>query len=341
MSAQSIKPLDLAVPRLSRSEVMMPLGIAAVTMAAAYGATHVLGFYGLYMLTLIAIFGIVTTGLTMFMGYTGQISIGHAAFLGLGAYTAANVSKLGLGFPTAVVAGGLLSLLTGYAFGYVALRLRGFYLAIITLALGLIATQVFKNVDVFTGGVSGLGGIPPAAIFGVRVDTPPSYLIVTVIVLVAVMLLSWAVVRSPSGRAMRAIAANELAAQSVGIDTYRLKINVFALSTLYAGLAGGLYAHMIRFITPDHFSFNYSVEFLTMAIVGGLRNIFGGLVGAAVILICAEELRGLPQWQPILFGALLIVVAMFMPGGITGLFASGVAEVRRLRSKGSDDATAS
>jgi branched-chain amino acid transport system permease protein len=117
---------------------------------------------------------------------------------------------------------------------------------------------------------------------------------------------------------MRAISTNELAAQSVGINTYWIKIHVFALSALYAGIAGALYAHLIRYITPDDFSFVYSVLFLTMAIVGGLGHVFGGLIGAVVATLAAEELRALPQWQPILFGGVLIVIVMFMPYGLAG-----------------------
>jgi branched-chain amino acid transport system permease protein len=311
---------------------LRPAVVVIAGLLVCYLLSTLLGFYGLYLLTLIGIFGIVATGLTMFIGYTGQLSIGHAAFFGLGAYTAANVGKLGFGFPLAILAGGAASLAFGYALGTIALRLRGFYLAVMTLAIGLIATQLFKNLDVFTGGVSGMGGMPRAAIAGVRVDAPASYFLVSWVMVIAVLFLSWVVARSPAGLVMRAIAGNELAAQSVGISTFMLKIHVFALSTFYAGIAGGLYAHLVRFITPDHFSFNYSIEFLTMGIVGGLRNIFGGIIGAAVILIAAEELRPFPQWQPILYGVTLILVAMVMPGGIAGLIAASTHWIRTRQS---------
>jgi branched-chain amino acid transport system permease protein len=298
---------------------LRPLASLVGALAVAVLLSRCLGFYGLYVLTLVEVFGVTATGLTLFMGYAGQLSIGHAAFFGLGAYGAANLSKLGVPLPLALTGGALAASLLGYGVGFVALRLRGFYLAVVTLAVGLIATQVFKNFDAFTGGVSGMGGIPRATLGALRLDAPGPYFLATTFVLLAVMALSWAIVNSPTGRVMRAIAANELAALSVGVDTRAIKIHVFALSTFYAGLAGGLYANLIHFITPDHFGFGLSVQLLTMAIVGGQRNVFGGLIGAALIVLAGEQLRSVPQWQPILYGLLLIGAAMFMPGGLAGL----------------------
>lgn len=280
--------------------------------------TGLLGRYALYVMTLIAIYGCVVTGLTLFMGYTGQLSIGHATFYGIGGYTAANLTKLGTPFPLALLLAALVSCASGYLVGYVALRLRGFYLAVTTLAIGLIAYQVFKNFDAFTGGVSGLGKIPAPTLGPISIAAPVAYFYFCAAMLVLIMLVSAALVRSPVGRAMRAISTNELAAQSIGINTYWIKIHVFALSALYAGLAGGLYAHLIRYITPDDFSFVYSVLFLTMAIVGGLGHVLGGLIGAVVATLAAEELRAFPQLQPILFGGTLILLVMFMPYGIAG-----------------------
>jgi branched-chain amino acid transport system permease protein len=298
---------------------LRPLAAAAGALVLAVLLSRWMGFYGVYLLTLVEIFGITATGLTLFMGYAGQLSIGQAAFFGLGAYSAADLMKLGVPFPLALMGGALAATVLGYGVGYVALRLRGFYLAVVTLAVGLIATQVFKNLDVFTGGVSGMGGIPRATLGSVRLDTPGAYFLAASVALVAVMFMSWLIVNSPAGRVMRAIAANELAAQSVGVDTHTIKIHVFAMSTFFAGLAGGLYANLVHFITPDHFGFGLSVQLLTMAIVGGQRNVFGGLIGAALIVWAGEELRSVPQWQPILYGLLLIGAAMFMPGGVAGL----------------------
>jgi branched-chain amino acid transport system permease protein len=316
---------SLSASRLASSgatlAALRPLVALVASLALAVLLSRLLGYYGLYLLTLVEVFGVVATGLTLFMGYTGQLSIGHAAFFGLGAYSAANLSKFGAPFPLASLGGAVAAAALGYGVGFVALRLRGFYLAVVTLAVGLIATQVFKNFDAFTGGVSGMGGIPRAAIGALQLDSPSRYFLATTVALIAVVTLSWAIVKSPTGRVMRAIAANELAAQSVGVDTQGIKIHVFALSTFYAGLAGGLYADLVHFITPDHFSFGLSVQLLTMAIIGGPRNVFGGLIGAALIVLAGEELQSVPEWQPILYGLLLMGAAMYMPGGVAGLTA--------------------
>lgn len=301
--------------RSVRSKLGLLLFIALLVVLPLSG---VLGRYALYVMTLVAIYGCVVTGLTLFMGYTGQLSIGQATFYGIGGYTAANLTKLGTPFPVALVLAALASAVCGYIVGYIALRLRGFYLAVTTLAVGLIAYQVFKNFEAFTGGVSGLGKIPAPTIGPINIATPVAYFYFCAAMLALIMLTSAALVRSPAGRAMRAISTNELAAQSVGINTYWIKIHVFAASALFAGIAGGLYAHLIRYITPDDFSFIYSVLFLTMAIVGGLGHVFGGLIGAVVATLAAEELRAFPQLQPILFGGVLILIVMFMPFGLAG-----------------------
>jgi branched-chain amino acid transport system permease protein len=314
------------------------LGLAfLVAVLIVLPLSGLLGHYALYVMTLITIYGCVVTGLTLFMGYTGQLSIGQAAFYGIGGYTAANLTKLHTPFPLALLLAALASGACGYIVGYVALRLRGFYLAVTTLAVGLIAYQVFKNFDAFTGGVSGLGRIPAPTIGPINIATPAAYFYFCATMLLLVMVSAAALVRSPAGRAMRAISTNELAAQSVGINTYWVKIHVFALSALYAGIAGSLYAHLIRYITPDDFSFVYSVLFLTMAIVGGLGHVFGGLIGAVVATLAAEELRAFPKLQPILFGGVLMVIVMFMPFGLAGAierlqdFACG--RIVRLRGK--------
>lgn len=295
-------------------------GVILLVVLALPGIGAV-GQYGTYVMILMMIYAIASTGLTLFMGYTGQLSIGHAAFYGIGAYTAANLTKLGVPFLPAMLLGGLLSCVAGYVLGYISLRLRGFYLAATTLAFGLIAFHVFKNFDMFTGGVSGLGRIPPPSIGPLDLSKPVPYFYFCTIVLFVVVVISAAIVRSPTGRAMRAISSSELAAQSTGINTYWIKIHVFALSAAYAGIAGAIYAHLLRYISPDDFSFIYSIMFLSMAIVGGLGHVFGGAIGAIVVTFAAEELRSFPQLQPILYGGVLMLLVMYMPTGLAGLAA--------------------
>jgi len=282
--------------------------------------------YNIYILTLAIIYALPATGLTLFMGYTGQLSIGHAAFYGIGAYVAANLTILGTPFLLALLLSALITGLIGLALGSITLRLRGFSLAMSTLALGLISYQIFKNFTSFTGGVSGLGQIPAPSVMGLLIDSKLSNYYLALAVLFLVMVVSTFLVRSPTGRAMRAIAANELASQALGINTYFIKSVVFALSAAFTGVAGGIYAHTIRFIAPDNFSLIFSILFLTMAIVGGLGSITGGLVGSVVITLSSEGLRSFPELQPIFYGSLLIILVLFMPYGVTGAF-------NRLREK--------
>jgi len=292
--------------------------LAIMGVLTLLAITGVFERYVVFLLTLIMIYATTTTGLTLFMGYAGQLSIGHAAFFGLGAYVAANLTKAGFPFVLAVIIGGLSSLVAGYLIGFLALRLRGFYLAVMTLAVGLISVQVYRNWDAFTGGVTGLGRIPAPSVFGYALDGPVAYLLVCMLVFIIAYALAVALVRAPVGKAMRAISANELAAQSIGINTYQIKVHIFALSTGLAGISGGLYAHLTRYITPEHFNFSLSIEFLTMVIVGGLGHVIGGIVGTVIIVLCSEELRNFPQLQPIFYGTLLLLTA-YLPAGATGL----------------------
>ncbi len=302
--------------------------IIAVVLGLAILAPHLafISDYNLYVLTLAAIYALPATGLTLFMGYTGQLSIGHAAFYGIGAYTAANLTKGGVPFLLALFIAMLVSGAVGFVLGLIALRLRGFALAMATLALGLVSFQIFKNFDIFTGGVSGLGRIPAPSVASIPINSSAAYYYLSLSTLLIVILISVSLVRSPTGRAMRAIANNELASQSLGINTYFVKTSVFALSAGFTGIAGGLYAHLIRYISPDDFSLIFSILFLTMAIVGGLRSVYGGVVGSLAITLAAEELRTLPQLQPILYGSLLILLVLFMPYGIVG--AAGILRDR-------------
>jgi branched-chain amino acid transport system permease protein len=293
-------------------------GAAMLAVALALPQSGLLDRYQIHLLNLVAIYGIAATGLTLFMGYAGQLSIGQAAFYGVGAYAGANISKLGWPFAASLlVAAGLAGLLGGLT-GLVALRLRGFYLAVVTLALGLIAFQLFKNLDVLTGGVGGLGQIPAPSLFGYVIAAPERFCYFNILMLLAVIGLSVRLVRSPTGRAMRAIAANELAAQSVGVGSYQIKTAIFALAAAYAGLAGCLHAHLVRYIAPDDFGLTLSIQLLTMAIVGGVSSVVGGIIGSVVVTAAVEQLRAWPELQPLLYGGALVLLVRFLPTGLVG-----------------------
>ncbi len=304
-----------------------------MSLAVVCTVPFFVGNYPIYVLTLAAIYSMVVTGLTLFMGYTGQLSIGHAAFYGIGGYTSALLTKAGVPFLLAILLAGAASASFGYLVGLAALRLRGFYLAMATLAFGLIVFQVMKNVEGPTGGASGMTQIPPASIGGYQFVQPIPYFFLALAFLLLTLAISAALVSSPTGRALRAIASNELAAQALGINSYRLKIISFALSAAYAGMAGALYTHLIRFISPDDFTFHFSVLFLTMAVVGGLGSTWGGLIGATTLTVIAEQLRAFARVEPILFGAALILLVIFLPNGVVTLFGWRLPWQRPAREK--------
>ncbi|MCC7104087.1 MAG: branched-chain amino acid ABC transporter permease [Chloroflexi bacterium] len=275
--------------------------------------------YLTYILTLAGINVIVVAGLTLFIGYTGQLSLGHAAFYGMGAYCSALLTKQDVPFPVALAAAGLLGGLAGLLVGFPALRLRGFYLAMATLAFGLIAYQLFKNLEGITGGVSGMTRIPSASLGPVSFANPALYYYVVLAVLGVGLLVVAALALSPTGRVFRAIAGQELAAMSLGIDTYRLKTISFSISAVFAGAAGSLHAHLHRFVSPDDFTFFPSVMFLTMAILGGFGNVLGGSLAAVLITLASEQLRAFGRAQPLFFGLGLILLVVFLPQGLMSI----------------------
>lgn len=300
---------------------------AALVVAIYFGA---LERFQLYMVAMVCIFAIATTGLTLLMGFSGQLSLAQGAFFGFGAYTAAQMTKGGIDFSLALLGAVAVTAILAALVGAVALRLRGFYLAVTTLALGLISAQVFKNWNAYTGGVSGLGRIPEPTLAGISIGSPAAYAAFCLVMLTGVVWVAHLICRSDAGRALRAISNNELAALSIGIPTSRLKLVIFTFSAMLAGLAGGMYAHLARFVTPDHFGLVVSIEMLVMAIVGGLGHVTGGVVGSALLLLLSEELRAVPQWQPVAFGALLVVFSVLLPRGLCGLIEAVADRLRRI-----------
>jgi len=285
--------------------------------------------------TLGGIYAIATTGLTLFMGFTGQISIGQAAFFGIGAYTSAILSKAGLPFVLSLFASGFITALCGVVIGFPCLRARTFYLAMATLAFNLSMTIIFKNWTSLTGGVSGTGGIPAAAIGPFLFDGIISYYYLVWIIMAMVLFLSHRLTRSYFGLALRAIGDNETAAESLGVKAYMFRLISFLVCSFLAGIAGSLYAHLDRVIAPENFTAEESIIFLSMAVIGGLKSIYGGLIGAMVFTLIGEQLRALERAQVIVVGGLLIFLVIFLPRGIVG-FPEKLKRIRMvLRGKSS------
>jgi branched-chain amino acid transport system permease protein len=274
----------------------------------------------------------VTVGLCLLMGYTGQVSLGHAAFFGIGAYFSAILSKTYDVNPwLAMFIGAAATGALAYVISYPIFRLRGNYLAMATLGLGVIIYILFRELGQYTGGPDGMYGIPYLSIGGFTFDTPfKRYFLVWGLCL-AVLLISQNIVRSRTGRALRAIHGSETAAQSIGIDTAQFKMKVFVLSAVYASLAGSLFVHHLRFVGPQPFGFLASVMVVVMAVMGGLASIWGAIFGAATIRILSDEvLLRFGELDIIVYGLILMLVMIFLP---QGLFVGLKEGYERLRLK--------
>jgi branched-chain amino acid transport system permease protein len=265
-------------------------------------------------------------GLSLLMGYAGQISLGHAAFLGIGAYASGILTtKYGLHPLAAFLAGIILSAGIAVLVGKPTLRLKGHYMAVATLGFGEIVFVAFNELSSLTGGPSGLSNIPPLSFGGLAIEGIPFlYLVWGMVFLILAFSLN--VINSRVGRALRAVHGSELAANAMGVDAARYKLKVFVLSAVYASMAGSLYAHFLAFISPNAFSLMFSILLLMMVVIGGSETIWGAVVGAAILTLLPEYLRGLEDFEILVYGAILLAVLLFMPQGI-------LEGVRRLLGK--------
>ena len=270
------------------------------------------------VLIIIGLHAMVTVGLCLLIGYTGQVSLGHAAFYGLGAYISAILSRTyhvnpWLAMFIAVVA------TTGFAFaiGFPIFRLRGNYLAMATLGLGLIVYILFREMAFLTGGPSGLPGVPDLSVGGFAFSNDFRMYYLVWGFCLAVMLVSRSIVNSRMGRAMRAIHDSESASQSLGINATMVKVKVLALSAAYAALAGSLFSYYLAFVSPQPFGFLFSVHLVVMAVIGGLASIWGAIFGAATVRVLTEVLHPFGDMDVVLFGLILVVVMILSPQGVT------------------------
>lgn len=276
----------------------------------------------LTMWNLVIIYSIVALGFNILLGYAGQISLGHAAFMGLGAYVSAYFTmKLELSFLASLALAGLIPLVVGLLLGLVALRLAGHYLAIATLGLGVAIQQIFKEWTEFTNGFSGMRVSYPS-IFGFEFREREHFLILSVIIFLIIIFFTYNVLHSKTGRALIAMRDSSHAAQAMGVSLFRYKLIAFGFSAFYAGIAGSLAAHLIRFTEPMQWGIETSLDLLAMVVIGGLASIPGSILGAAFIVVIPELIReisfleSITSISSILTGAALIVVIMFFPQGL-------------------------
>lgn len=282
--------------------------------------------YILSTLIFIGIYSIVTISLCLLMGYAGQISLGHAAFYGMGAYGSAILTvKFGVNPWLALVAAAAFTALVAWAIGIPTLKLKEHYLALATLGFGVIIYIVFTQETEWTGGPSGLSGIPYLSLGKLTFNSDLSYYYLVWIAVMVIIYLASNIVNSRIGRALRAIHGSETAAEAMGVNTSAYKLQIFVLSAVFASIAGSLYSHYITMINPSPFGFKMSIEFVLMAVVGGLASIWGPLVGVCVVIFLTQLLRdAIPLLIPgtggeveiVAFGLILAVIMIFMPEGL-------------------------
>jgi branched-chain amino acid transport system permease protein len=292
--------------------------LAGVLIAAvlAYALLVAQGF-ALYVLTTLCLFIIAALGLNLLVGYTGQISLGHAAFLAIGAYTHIIIYTQGAPFPVSVLVATLAAGTFGFLVGIPALRLEGPYLAIATLGFQVAVDQVLGRWEHVTGGRMGLG-VPAPELFGQQIGNLKSYFPLCLAMCVLTILAVNNITRSRVGRAFVAIRDNEIAAEAMGVSLVRYKTLAFALSAAITGFAGALYAHLFDRLNPQNFTLAMSIELLVMVVVGGLASVLGSILGAALFVLLPHALSDFRDYQAIIFGSILILVLFFEPLGMRG-----------------------
>jgi branched-chain amino acid transport system permease protein len=267
--------------------------------------------------TIIAINAIVACGLNVIVGFAGQISLGHAAFFGIGAYTAALLAtKAGWTFWAALPCVIATTAFVGLLLGIPSLRVREDFLAITTIGINFIVEAVFNNFELF-GGALGIGGIPRVALFDLRLRGA-EFLYLCLAFLVIVIAACWWLTRCWAGLACFALREEETAAASVGISPVRFKLLAFVIGTAMAGLGGALYAHFMRFISASDFAFPLSVSLLSMVVVGGIGTLWGPILGAFIIGVLPEVFRPIIDYRILFYTTLLLLMIRFQPGGLLG-----------------------
>ena len=274
--------------------------------------------YGIYILTLWLVTAIGVMGVNLIVGYAGQETLAQAAFLGIGAYTTALMTKAGFPFGIAFVASGALSFAVGILLAFPALRVQKHYLAFVTLAFTVFVWLVIRNEEWLTGGVSGMDATRPL-LFGISLRPALYFYWFTLAIAALLVFAMWWLLRSPWGRAFTALRENPIRAESLGVDVRMYTLLAFAIGSAYGGFAGSLYAPLVEFIDPAPFSLAPSLLFLLMVVIGGAGYFIGPFVGAAVAVLLPEWLRFAESYYLIIYAVLVIVLMAICPTGIVGL----------------------
>ncbi|HZQ72083.1 MAG TPA: branched-chain amino acid ABC transporter permease [Burkholderiales bacterium] len=296
-----------------------PLMALAVALAALALVPLALKNYGIYLLSLWCVYVMAGMGLNLTVGYAGQMSIGHAAFVAIGAYTAAILMKAGVSFYLALPLCALNCFIVGVALGFPALRVQHHYLAFATLGFNVLVYLFVRNEEWLTGGTFGISGIQRPGFFGLSLDGSAAffYFVYGSTILLAGAL--WGIVRSPWGRAFAALRDNPIRAESLGVNIVAYTLLAFAIGAGFAGVAGAYFAALVQFIEPGPFHLSASLMMLLMVIVGGPGRFFGPMLGAAIVILLPEWLRGLKDWYLVMFGLAVVALMTWLPGGLLSI----------------------
>jgi branched-chain amino acid transport system permease protein len=276
--------------------------------------------YYIHVLNLAGIYALVTIGLNMLSGYTGQVSMGQAGYFAVGAYVASLLAlnkgvPLWLGIPAAAVA----CAASGTIIGIPAMSLSGPYLVLATVGFGEIIRLILVNWIPVTRGAAGLAGIPAPSLFGFRFASERSFYYLILVVLIIGTYVAWRLAHSKVGRTFVAIREDELAAESMGVPVRQYKVAAFIIAAVFAGVAGAIFGAFAGVVSPDNFTFDDSVAFLCMSVVGGNRTVGGAIAGAFILTILSEALRPFQTFRLIIYGAILISTVIFAPQGLAGI----------------------
>ncbi len=294
--------------------------IALVAAVAAFAALPLaLKSYGGYLCTLFCVVLMATFGLNLTIGYAGQMSLGQAAFYGIGAYIAAISLKAGVPFLVVLPVAAVGCFTIGLALGFPALRVQHHYLAFATLGFNILAYLVMRNEEKLTGGTYGIQGIPRPTVLGISFDGTLAFFWFTLFfTLVLIALLGW-LLRSPWGRAFAALRDNPIRAESLGINITAYTLLAFAIGASCAGIAGVFFAALVQFVEPAPFHFSASLMMLLAIIVGGSGRFFGPVIGTVIIVLLPEWLRFMQNWYLAAFGFAVFALMIWLPGGILSI----------------------
>jgi branched-chain amino acid transport system permease protein len=269
-----------------------------------------------YIVTIIFIYSIGIQGQNLLIGYTGQISFGQAGFLAIGAFTFGHLNQWGVPWPLGILVAGLVAGAFGILVGFPSLRLKGPYLAIVTMGFGIAVYQIFVNSEVLSGGRMGLMINKLTPLFDMPSVTFNYYF--NFLIALAFTLLSYNIISSYMGRAFIAIRDNDIAAEVIGVNLTRYKLLSFAISSFYTGIQGGLYGLFLGYLEPNMFTFMESITLFVAVIIGGLASIEGSIMGAAFVILVPQVFSNLREMVPVVFGVTILLVLIFEPLGLNG-----------------------